>query len=164
MEYEAKVEGTVITITIPVIFAKGTTEEQKELFVKGAKMWEGEYGDYSVVMNVEERDNGKRNKIKFSEKNADDSHVSYVFASKYMKLFNEETVEENLWVISHEVGHLMELDDQYVELKKVEGKRRTEVKEGWEDNIMAERWGKPDSRNIGEVVKKPKTEEGEKSE
>ena len=65
-----------------------------------------------------------------------------------------EQKEKQKWVIAHEVGHFMYLDDMYEERKYPDGSRKTSPKETWDKNIMAEFWGKVEEKNIGDILKK----------
>ena len=149
-------EGDDITIIIPVQFKKGTTDKQKKMFTKAAeKYWTGQFGDKNVTLKVEERNKGKRNKVKFKDKKG----ISYVFGSKLMTLYREDTDAENEWVVGHEIGHLMKLDDEYQEAKNKDGSRKTIPKKGWAGNIMGEFWGIADERNIKDILKKNKVKD-----
>ena len=65
-----------------------------------------------------------------------------------------EQKEKQKWVIAHEVGHFMYLDDMYEERKYPDGSRKTSPKETWDKNIMAEFWGKVEEKNIDDILKK----------
>ena len=150
-------EGNNITIIIPVKFKKGTTDEQKALFKSAAESyWTGTYGDKNVTLIVEERKRGRKNRVRFSNREG----TSYVFASYSAKIYKEdgkteaEQKEKQKWVIAHEVGHFMYLDDMYEERKYPDGSRKTSPKETWDKNIMAEFWGKVEEKNIDDILKK----------
>ena len=150
-------EGNNITIIIPVKFKKGTTDEQKALFKSAAESyWTGTYGDKNVKLIVEERKRGRKNRVRFSNREG----TSYVFASYSAKIYKEdgkteaEQKEKQKWVIAHEVGHFMYLDDMYEERKYPDGSRKTSPKETWDKNIMAEFWGKVEEKNIDDILKK----------
>jgi RHS repeat-associated protein len=53
------------------------------------------------------------------------------------------------WVVAHEFGHLLGLEDRYNEATGVPYK-------GWENNIMARRWKPVDQRNIDEFCQRAK--------
>ncbi len=55
--------------------------------------------------------------------------------------------------IAHEFGHLLSLDDQYVEFGKGNEPRFTKAKPGWENNIMGNIDGILESRNVEEIFK-----------
>ena len=56
-----------------------------------------------------------------------------------MTLYTRSKSERNLrWTISHEIGHLMNLQDQYIQEVDSNGKRSTIPKEHWENNIMSQ--------------------------
>jgi hypothetical protein len=145
--------GDALLVIIPVQYAKGTTEAQKQQYQKAAESyWSGTFGDHNVKLKVIETSAGERNSIKFSDKTG----TSYVSSGKNMMLYREETPEEEEWVEGHETGHLMGLDDKYIEGKNPDRSRKTTPKEGWEKNIMAEFWGKTEERNIDSVLDKNK--------
>ena len=142
---------------IPVKFKKGTTDEQKALFKSATESyWTGTYGDKNVTLIVEERKRGRKNRVRFSNREG----TSYVFASYSAKIYKEdgkteaEQKEKQKWVIAHEVGHFMYLDDMYEERKYPDGSRKTSPKETWDKSIMAEFWGKVEEKNIGDILKK----------
>ena len=150
-------EGNNITIIIPVKFKKGTTDEQKALFKSATESyWTGTYGDKNVTLIVEERKRGRKNRVRFSNREG----TSYVFASYSAKIYKEdgkteaEQKEKQKWVIAHEVGHFMYLDDMCEERKYPDGSRKTSPKETWDKNIMAEFWGKVEEKNIDDILKK----------
>ena len=146
-------DGDTITIVIPVQFKKGTTDQQKKMFITAAeKYWTGQVGDKNITLKIEERSKGKQNKIRF--KNEDG--ISYVSESKKMILYKENTDAKTEWVVGHETGHLMQLDDEYIEGKGENGVRKTTPKKGWECNIMGEFWGTVDERNINDILRKNK--------
>ena len=146
-------DGDNITIVIPVQFKKGTTDQQKKMFTTAAeKYWTGQVGDKNITLKIEERSKGKRNKIRF--KNEDG--ITSVSGSKKIILYKENTDAETEWVVGHETGHLMQLDDEYIEGKGENGVRKTTPKKGWEGNIMGEFWGTVDERNINDILRKNK--------
>ena len=150
-------EGNNIAIIILVKFKKGTTDEQKALFKSATESyWTGTYGDKNVTLIVEERKRGRKNRVRFSNREG----TSYVFASYSAKIYKEdgkteaEQKEKQKLVIAHEVGHFMYLDDMYEERKYPDGSRKTSPKETWDKNIMAEFWGKVAEKNIDDILKK----------
>ena len=149
-------EGNNITIIIPVKFKKGTTDEQKALFKSAAESyWTGTYGDKNVTLIVEERKLGRKNRVRFSNREG----TSYVFARYSAKIYKgdgktEAEQKKQKWVIAHEVGHFMYLDDMYEDGKYPDGSRKTSPKETWDKNIMAEFWGKVEEKNIDDILKK----------
>jgi hypothetical protein len=154
--------GDTLLIIIPVQYAKGTTEAQKQQYQKAAESyWSGTFDDQNVKLKVIETSTGERNSIKFSDKTG----TSYVSSGKNMTLYRENTTEQKEWVEGHETGHLMGLDDKYIEGKNPDGSRKTTPQSGWEKNIMAEFWGKTEKKNIDSILDENKVttiETGEK--
>jgi hypothetical protein len=145
--------GNTLLIIIPVQYAKGATEAQKQQYQKAAESyWSGTFGDHTVKLKVIETSTGERNSIEFS----DEIGTSYVLSGKDMVLYREDTTKEEEWVAGHETGHLMGLDDRYIEGNNPDGSRKTAPEEGWGKNIMAEFWGKTEERNIDSVLEKNK--------
>ena len=134
-------------------YKKGTTEQQKTEFRESAeKYWSGQFGDKNVKLYVVETNAGRRNRITFSDKTG----TSYVLFGNRMKLFKQESTEEDQWVEGHETGHLMKLPDQYIEGKDENGERMTTPKDGWENNIMGKFWGIVEEKNIDDILKRNK--------
>ena len=140
-----------VSIVIPVKYAEGTTDEQKKLFSETAeKAWSGTFGKYHVKLTVKEQSMGEVNIITF---NSTESKTSKVENHKEMTLYTRSKSERNLkWTISHEIGHLMNLQDQYIQEVDSNGKRSTIPKEHWENNIMSQFWGKIEEKNISELL------------
>ena len=93
---------------------------------------------------------GEMNIITF---NSTESKTSKVENHKEMTLYTRSKSERNLkWTISHEIGHLMNLQDQYTQEFDSNGKRSTTPKEHWENNIMSQFWGKIEEKNISELL------------
>jgi hypothetical protein len=57
------------------------------------------------------------------------------------------------WVWAHEAGHLMGLDDRYTD-KKTSGVTVSGPNAGWEGNIMAQRGGVAEERNVREILER----------
>lgn len=53
---------------------------------------------------------------------------------------------------AHEAGHLMGASDQYSSSKDAGGNRVTGPNKGFEGNLMGQLPGKPDGRNVKEIL------------
>ena len=147
-------KNNTIKIVIPVKFSAGTTNEQKKLFVEAAQdAWTGEFGQYNVELIVEERNTGEVNEITFNTTDMD--KPSNVSSNKNMIVYTSTKTERNLrWTLAHEIGHLMNLKDEYSKTIKSNGKRSTTPLVGWENNIMGQFWGKVEEKNIQDILDK----------
>jgi hypothetical protein len=154
---EITVDGNNITIIIPVEYAKGTTEKQKQEFKQASEnYWTGQFGDKNVKLFVVEQNAGKRNTVRFKD-DTTNKQRSFVVGSSSMTIFNKSDSGDHEWQIAHEVGHLMKLGDKYKRFS-----RDTPPLQGWEGNIMAA-WRDQNGnrtnvelRNINEILDKNK--------
>ena len=75
------------------------------------------------------------------------SYVTWPLVGARTMTLNATDPRSFKWVAAHEFGHILGLDDHYIE-KIVGGKRRTTPKKGWEGNLMAEDKGKLEGKNL----------------
>ncbi len=141
-----------VKIIIPVKYAVGTTDEQKIMFATAAQnSWTGIFGKFHVELIVEERNLGEVNEITFNT--TDEGKISNVSNHKNMTIYTRKKSNKNIrWTISHEVGHLMNLSDEYIANYDSEENRTTSPKEGWENNIMAQSKGVIEEKNIQNIL------------
>ena len=152
--FESRNEKNIFII-IPVKYAEGTTDEQKSFFKLSAEnAWSGTFGDYNVRLTVEERDSGSVNEIVFNDE--DSAGISNVRNHERMTLYTNtsQTDEQSEleYTISHEVGHLMNLPDHYIENTDFFGRRYTSPEGSLSNNIMGEFYGSVEEKNIIELL------------
>jgi hypothetical protein len=113
--------------------------------------WTGIFGKFHVELIVEERNLGEVNEITFNT--TDEGKISNVSNHKNMTIYTRKKSNKNIrWTISHEVGHLMNLSDEYIANYDSEENRTTSPKEGWENNIMAQSKGVIEEKNIQNIL------------
>lgn len=126
---------------------------QSEILSKWDKNWTYTDGDkkYSVKFRV---------KVALgSEKLNRTDHDNVVAVSDIKRSTVEENTEIGEWNASgrqtaHEFGHILGLEDHYIETEDESGETKTPPEEGWEGNIMASSSGNVEQRNIDEILYK----------
>lgn len=143
---EVVVNGKKIVITLPIEYSgSGATPAVTARFNRGiASNWSGKIDGYDVTVKVLSpppagTPEDKKNIIDVP-KGDGRAYVNGVGGNTGVW-----PAKRPGWTAAHEAGHLMGLDDKYSDTGG--------AKKGWEENIMATRDGKPDGRNIAEIIK-----------
>jgi len=137
-----------VTVEVPTTFTgDGATSGVTSRFKAGvSEYWSGTYDgiEYEVKLT-----DGKLNTIAVLRTEG----TSFVLKSPGVP-GNTGTwhASDNGWTAAHEVGHLMGLDDQYLELKASDGSRYTPPRTGFATNIMAVPWMRPSASDMSKLL------------
>ena len=146
-------KGNYIHIIIPITYTgEGATPEVIAAFnAEIVKQWSGTFGEYEVKTEVVTPAKGDfTNSITLDDPSPLPSYVDLPAMDSGVW-----DPKEYSWVAAHEAGHLMGSRDHYDEWYDEKGKRHTDPKPGWDDNIMGEYWGKVEEKNIIEILENP---------
>jgi len=142
---EVVVKGKKVVITVPIEYrGAGATPSVTGKFNRGIKdNWSGKVDGYDVTVKVLSPPPPgtplERKNIIDIPKGDGRAYVNGVGGNTGVWPSKRPG-----WTAAHEAGHLMGLDDKYSDAGGPE--------KGWEGNIMSTRDGKPDGRNISEII------------
>ena len=157
-----KVDGNRVTIDLPVQFkGSGLTPERQATIIEGIeKAWSGTFGPYEVTTTVS---------IPPPNTPADDINTVTVLDEQNQSTVNPATHEATIYtsergeqpysdaqlrfVAAHEAGHLMGEDDHYT-MTVDHGFANHISDPGYEHNVMGERNGTVDWRNIAGIIER----------
>jgi hypothetical protein len=108
--------------------------------------WSGQFGRYHVQTKIHEVNNiNKADFVVDVKQQAPLGIRSHVDCQGCGAITYYQSDGDFEWIVAHEVGHVLGFGDAY-------NRATNQVYSGWNGNIMAERYGKVEQRNIQSLV------------
>jgi RHS repeat-associated protein len=143
-------DNNEVTITIAIKYRgeQATPENIEKVNRAIEETWSGQFGGYNVKTVVVESDPS----LKSSDIELKSAEGSAVVRGKDKGQWDPDEPEVGAWVAAHETGHLLGLEDRKSRVV-INGKLVRVPHRGWEGNVMASAFGRPDERSIRAIIR-----------
>jgi RHS repeat-associated protein len=132
-----RVNGNTVTVTIPISYVgPGVTPQLTEMWNQSiAQTWSGTFGQYNVTTNVIPGGPGIANTNTITVPAGIGRSETVVDGNAGTWYALDQTGTPNPWTAAHEAGHLMGLEDQYIDFCS-NGKTISMPYWGFDNDIM----------------------------